>query len=388
MPSLVLLRGAELYTPDARGRADVLVGGGTILAVAPRLDPRGLDVEVVDAANARLIPGLVDAHTHLSGGGGEGGAHTKVPAVPFERLASAGVTTAVGLLGTDCRTRGLPELLAASRALDTLGLTTFCYTGGYEVPPVTLTGSARGDLVHVDRIVAIGETAISDHRSSQPTLDELFRLASDAHVSGMLTGKAGLLHLHLGDGPRGLEPVRRGLTDTELPPRTWHPTHTNRNRRLWEEAKALSPAGLTIDISAFDPDGDAPSGGQALAEWLREGLDPARVTLSSDAGGCLPTFDADGVLVAMGVGSAHTLLASVLDAERLGAPFARALAAVTRNVARLFRFHHKGEISPGHDADLVLVRDGVATDVMARGAWVWRDGGAVPDARRAVVPRH
>lgn len=374
---MVLLRNVDLWTPTPLGCGDLLLAGGRIVAMAPKIEVPPWEIEVVDLGGRRVIPGLVDAHTHLTGGGGEGGARTKVPPVPLAALTTAGVTTAVGLLGTDCRTRSIAELLAASRALDELGLTTYCYTGGYEVPPVTLTGSARGDLVHVDRIVAIGETALSDHRSSQPTFDELVRLASDAHVAGMLTGKAGLLHLHLGDGPRGLAPVRRALSETELPPRTFHPTHVNRNRRLWEEAKSLAGSGLTADITAFDADGDAPSGGQALADWLSAGLDPARVTLSSDGGGCLPTFDRDGVLLRMDVGASAALLASIREAVALGAPFERALAACTENVATLFRFPRKGRLAVGRDADLVVLDDLHVRDVLAGGRWMVRDGAPV-----------
>jgi beta-aspartyl-dipeptidase (metallo-type) len=223
----------------------------------------------------------------------------------------------------------------------------------------------------VDRIVAVGETAISDHRSSQPTFDEFVRLAADAHVAGMMTGKAGLLHLHLGDGPRGLELVRRAIAETELPARTFHPTHTNRNRRLWEEAKALAgKAALTIDISAFEADGDAPSGGQALAEWFAAGLDPERVTLSSDSGGCLPTFDAEGRLLGMEVGSSATLLVALEEAVSLGVPFEHALATVTRNVARLFRLPRKGRVEVGADADLVALDGFGVRRVMARGVWM------------------
>ncbi|MDP2309517.1 MAG: beta-aspartyl-peptidase [Pseudomonadota bacterium] len=374
-----LFRNADVYAPEPLGRTDVLVAGGKIVAMARRIDPPSWEIEIVDLDGALLIPGLVDAHTHLTGGGGEGGARTKVPPVGLTAFTTAGVTTVIGLLGTDCRTRSIAELLAAARALDELGLTAFCYTGGYEVPPVTLTGSVRGDLVHVDRIVAIGELAISDHRSSQPTYDELVRIASDAHVAGLLTGKAGLLHLHLGDGARGLELLRRALTETELPARVFHPTHTNRNRRLWEEAKLFgaqfAARGLHVDVSAFDAEDDAPSGGQALAEWVAAGLDPAFLTLSSDGGGCLPTFDRDGALLHMDVGASSALLVAVREAVDLGVPFEVALATCTSTVAGLFRLSGKGRVVVGADADLVVLSSDLRlTDVLAGGAWMVRGG--------------
>ncbi len=367
---MFLLRNANLLTPEPEGVVDVLLGGGQVLAIGPALSvgPTGWPVEEIDCAGAWLVPGFIDAHTHLAGGGGEGGARTRVPPVVLTDLTLAGVTTAVGLLGTDCRTRSVAELLACARGLSELGLTALVWTGGYEVPPRTLMGSVRDDLVHVDRIIGIGEMAISDHRSSQPTFDEFLRLAADAHVSGMMTGKAGTLHLHLGDGARGLDMVRRALDETELPARTFQPTHCNRNRRLWQEAKSLAWRGVPIDVTAFEADGDAPSGGQAIAEWYAEGLPAERLTLSSDGGGCLPTFDADGVLLRMEVGASRALLQSIVEAVNLGVPLEFALATVTLNVARQLRLPRKGRLAVGVDADcVVLDRDLRVREVFALG---------------------
>ena len=354
---MILFRNAQVLAPDPLGVVDVLVAGGAIAAIGPdlALPPPGWPVEIMDCAGAWLAPGFVDAHAHLGGGGGEGGARTRVPPVAFTDFTLAGVTTVVGLLGTDCTTRSLADLLAAARGLEELGLTALCYTGGYVVPPLTLTGSVRGDSVHIDRIVAVGETASSDHRSSQPTFEELIRIAADAHVAGMMTGKAGCLHLHLGDGARGLEYVRRALEETELPARVFHPTHCNRNRRLWEEAMALSVSGVTIDISAFEADGDAPSGGEAIAEWYAEGLDPARLTLSSDGGGCLPRFDPTGRILDMEIGAPASLLVAIREAVSAGVPIEVALATVTRNAADQLRLAKKGRVEVGADADLVVL---------------------------------
>lgn len=377
---MLLLRNATLYDPEPRGRADVFVAGGQIAAVAPSLPAVALPVEEIDLDGAVLSPGLVDAHVHVGGGGGEGGAETRVPPVPPSRFVRAGVTTVIGLLGTDGSTRTIAELLANCRGLDALGLTAFAYTGSYEVPPVTLTGSVRGDLVHVDRIVAIGEVAISDHRSSQPTFDEIVRLAADAHVAGLMTRKAGLLHLHLGDGPRGLALLRRALEETELPARVFHPTHTNRNPTLWQETLAWGERGGYADVTAFpahDLDGARPAWACA-AEWLAAGLDPRRLTMSSDGGGCLPTFDADGNLVRMGVGDSGGLVDDLRGLRAAGVPLERAFALVTSNVADLFRLRGKGRVAPGADADLVVWTPELRPDlVVARGRVVARGGSPV-----------
>ena len=225
---MLLIENADVFSPAPLGRRCLLVGGGKVLwmgARAPEL-PAALraDVDTLDLEGRRLIPGLIDGHVHVCGGGGEAGFHTRVPAQPLSRYTAAAVTTVIGLLGTDDVARGPRELLATVYALREEGLNAWGLAGGYHLPAATLTGSLRGDLVFLEPLVGVGELAISDHRSSQPMLDELLHVASDAHVAGLMTGRAGILHLHLGDGARGLELVRRALDVSELPPRISLPT--------------------------------------------------------------------------------------------------------------------------------------------------------------------
>lgn len=66
--------------------------------------------------------------------------------------------------------------------------------GAYRIPTPTLTGSVQSDVIIVDKIIGFGEIAISDHRSSAPTFDELARLVADTRVAGMLSGKSGKTH--------------------------------------------------------------------------------------------------------------------------------------------------------------------------------------------------
>ena len=375
--TLHLLRGAQVYAPEPLGAQDLLFGGGHILALAPRLDapPPGWPVEEHDCTGLILTPGLIDLHTHLTGGGGEGGAHTRVPPVQLTDLSMAGVTTAVGLLGTDTTTRSLEELLATARGLSHYGLTALCYTGGYRVPPKSLLASVREDIALIDRFIAVGEIAISDHRSGQPTFDELVRIASDAHVAGLMTGKAGLLHLHLGDGPRGLSLVRRALDETELPIRVFHPTHVNRNRRLWDEAVALGRRGLTVDITCFPPEPGTPTAAEDVRAWLDAGNPLEQLTLSSDGGGCLPDFDDQGRMVRMGVGNSSALLDTLRALVHGGMPLGDALRPITSTPAHLLRLHTKGAVGIGADADLLLLdRDLRTWGTVASGRWLVRGG--------------
>jgi beta-aspartyl-dipeptidase (metallo-type) len=369
-----LLLNADLYDPDPKGRVHLLVGGETILwagADLPAL-PATLRVKERDLEGRRVIPGLIDIHVHLTGGGGEAGMHTRVPPLRLSQLTAGGVTTAVGVLGTDDTVRSPAELLANARGLVAEGLSAYCYTGGYHVPPVTLTGSVRQDIVHIDLMIGVGELAISDHRSSQPTLDELLRVAGDAHVAGLMTGKAGIVHLHVGNGPRGLDLVRRAISESELPPSVFNPTHVNRRKALFEEALGLAQQGCVVDITAFpvDEGEDAWSAPEALTRYLKAGLPPERVTISSDGGGCLPVFDADGRVAELDVGRPTAMAAALRELLNCGQPLGRVLPAFTSNPARLLRLPRKGRLTPGFDADLVVLdEDGEVRDVMARGRW-------------------
>ncbi len=379
---LQLLRNADLYAPQSQGHRHLLVAGETIVWVgetAPSFTAAH-GVEEYDLGGRRVIPGLVDCHVHLTGGGGEAGPETRVPPLGLSRLTTGGVTTVIGLLGTDDTVRTTAELVTTARGLIAEGLSAYCYTGGYHVPPVTVTGSVRGDIVLIDLILGVGELAISDHRSSQPTFDELVRVAGDAHVGGLMAGKAGIVHLHVGDGERGLELVREAIERTEVPAAVFNPTHVNRKKRLFEEAMELTQEGCTIDITAFPvEDGeDAWSAADALLRYYDKGLPPTRVTVSSDGGGCFPEFDDDGRVVALDVGRPSSMAETLKELLARGQPLERVLPAFTSNPARLLLLPRKGHLETGADADLVVLgSDGAVEDVMARGRWHVRDGRAV-----------
>lgn len=352
---MVLLRHATVYAPESRGQMDLLIGGEQILWMGALTDalPSVLGITEIDLEGRVVIPGLVDGHAHLTGGGGEAGPNTRVPAPPLSQYTNAGVTTAIGVLGTDDITRSTAALVVTARGLVAEGFSAWCHTGGYHVPPVTLTGSVCGDIVHLDRVIGVGELALSDHRSSQPTLEDLLKVAAEAHVGGIMTGKAGVVHLHMGDGVRGLDLVRQALDTSEIPARVFNPTHVNRKRALFAEAIALAWRGCVVDITPFDvlPEDDAWSAADALERFWASGAPATNVTVSSDGGGCLPVFDANGRVVEMGVGHAGSLLDTVRELVSRGHGLEKILPAFTSNVAALLRLSAKGELRAGADAD-------------------------------------
>jgi beta-aspartyl-dipeptidase (metallo-type) len=376
--SLTLLQNADVYAPEPLGHMQILVGGGKILAMGQDLGFAANSTvhKTFDLEGRRLIPGLIDCHAHLTGGGGESGFSTRVPRLALSTIAQAGVTTIVGLLGTDGTTRSIRDLVACTYALREEGLSAYCYTGSYQFPPPTLTGSVRDDIVFIEPVLGVGELALSDHRSSQITLDEFLRLCSDAYAGGLISAKAGVVHLHLGDGDRGLDMVRRALDLSEIPARIYHPTHVNRRRALFEEAQSLAQRGVTVDVTAFpeSDNADELSAHDAIVHWLKNGLPVGRITCSSDGAGCLPIFDDQGGLEKMDIGRPIVLPQTLAKLLTSGHSLNEVLPVFTSNVARVLRLPKKGQIKVGCDADLVVLDEhAMPNDVMASGNWLVRE---------------
>ena len=378
---MLLLRNVDLYTPAPAGRADLLVGGGRLLHVGPDLHlPRGWG-ETVDAGGVLALPGFIDGHVHITGGGGEGGYATRTPELLLSDAIRGGVTTVVGCLGTDGVTRSLAGVLAKARALDEEGLTAFMWSGHYAVPVHTLTGSIERDLLLIDKVIGVGEVAVSDHRSTQPTFDEFARLAAEARRGGILSGKAGLVNVHLGDGRRGLDLLRRVAAETEIPVTQFVPTHVNRNPTLFEEGIAWAKRGGYVDfttstVPAFLAEGEVKCS-VALRRMLEAGVDVSRITFTSDGQGSLPAFDAQGALARLDIGRVTSLFAEVRDAVlQEGLALEVAVQTITANPARTLKLRGKGQLVAGADADLVLVeaRSLAIRGVIARGRWLMRDG--------------
>ncbi len=378
---MLLIKNAELYAPAPMGRKDILLAGGSIAAIDDHIDGSKLPGEVreLDAGGFLALPGLIDSHVHILGGGGEGGYPTRTPELQLGSCLAAGVTSVVGTLGTDGVARSMESLVAKAYALREGGLSCWIYTGSYRVPPRTVTGDAMKDIMMIEPIIGIGEVAISDHRSSMPTMAELGRLASEARVGGMLSGKAGVVNFHLGDAPAGLGPLEELVSHGDMPKSQFIPTHCNRNHALFAQAQLWMAGGGFIDLTtskSWPEDGDL-SAASALGALFRSGLGLDRVSCSSDGQGSLPVFGPTGQLSGLTVGSCSSLWQAIREAileHRV--PLEEALRTVTSSPAAILKLGRKGMIAEGADADLVLVgRESLEVDIVIAGGRVVAEQG-------------
>ena len=375
---LKIIKNGHVYAPHDMGIQDVLIAGRSIVGIAAGADAFAAlgGVEVYDVEGCAVVPGFIDQHVHLIGGGGEGGFSTRTPEVMLSDLAGAGITTVVGTLGTDGVTRHPESLLAKARALEEEGISAWIYTGSYDVPSPTLTGGIRSDIMLIDKVIGC-KVAISDHRSSQPAKAELARMAAQARTGGMLSGKAGVLHLHLGDGERKLSCLFELLAETELPITQFTPTHLNKNADLLSEGIRFAKAGGMLDITTSSP-AVAPKriqGPEAVRMCVDEGVELGRITMSSDGNGSMPAYNAQGELtglIAASPRSLYTVVRTIIQQGILG--ISDAVSLVTANPAASLKLPGKGRLCDGNDADIVVLdKELEIRHVFAKGRTMVRD---------------
>lgn len=348
-----LIKNGDIYAPEYLGKTSILLNGSKIIEIGD-LDERQLsslfEVDIIDASDMIVSPGIIDPHVHLIGGGGEGGFATRTPEIQLSSIVKAGVTTVVGCLGTDGTTRHMTSLLAKARGLEDEGITAYIYTGNYHVPTPTITSSVKDDVILIDKVIGAGEIAISDSRSAQPSVHEVAKLAAEARVGGLLSKKAGVTHFHVGIGKERLSFLRGLIDDYEIPPGNIYATHITRSKELVDEAIELSHKGAYVDITADDK----------TAGWIdyfkNNGGDMSHLTVSSDGNGSLPVFDEKGEMTGFGVASQKSLFEQIVSAvKNHEMALSDALSLVTVNTAAALRLEKKGSIGKGMDADLLLL---------------------------------
>ncbi|MCX5880399.1 MAG: beta-aspartyl-peptidase [Deltaproteobacteria bacterium] len=380
---MILIKNAEIFAPGEMGRCDILTGGGKILAIEKSIQAGMLpgEVEIIDAGGLAAIPGFVDGHQHFTGGGGEGGFHTRTPEMRLSMNTANGVTTAVGLLGTDSLTRSVESLYAKTQSFNAEGITAFMLTGAYWYPSPTITGSVARDLVYLQPVVGV-KLAISDIRGPHIEARDLAMLASEIRVAALVANKPGIITVHTGIKPEGLdlifEIVQKHGTRADM----FVPTHINRkNPKLTDQALELARQGATIDATCYCSLPAEDSVNLSAADFAvmadEHGLFD-QVSFSSDAGGSLPVWNKDkSRIVSMGIGSPDSLL---LELSRLvhqkGMGLEKALCPLTTTPARIYGLKGvKGELKAGADADIIVLDPDkmIIEDVMAKGVIMVRN---------------
>lgn len=378
-----IIKNVNVYAPEKLGKKDLLIAGGKICQISDNLDiPENWEVEVIDGEGLIATPGFIDSHVHILGGGGEGGFANRTPEATLSGLTRWGITTVVGCLGTDGYGRDLTALIAKIKGLREQGITAYGYTGNYQIPVRTLTGSITQDIMVVDEFIGTGEIAISDHRSSQPTYDEFLRVCADTRLGGILSGKAGIINIHLGDSPRRMDMILRAIEETEIPSTQFLPTHVNRNAALFDQAVEYAKLGGTVDFTGNeDIDywvtvSDEVRVCDGIKRMLDEGISSDLFTISSDGQGSLPLFSADGQFLGIGMGQSSCLLKEVRECvQRENIPLEIAIKAITANPARVLCLDTKGQIKDGFDADLCLMTEDLNIHtVIAKGQVMVKDG--------------
>lgn len=359
---ITVIKNGEVYSPEYLGKKDVVIAGGKIEGIYDAIDvPENFgSIKVIDAKGKMVLPGFIDSHVHILGGGGEGSFKTRTPEIQLSEIVSGGITTIVGCLGTDGVCRDLNSLLGKASALEEEGITTYIYTGSYDIPVKTITDNCKTDLILIDKVIGVGEVALSDHRSSQPTFDQFANVVAQARVGGMLSGKAGVVNVHIGDGNRRLEYLHRLTQETEIPIRQVIPTHINRSIGVFEAGVEFAKIGGLVDLTtSSDPDfleEDEVKASTGLKMLLDLKVPVEQISFSSDGQGSMPIFNKKREFIGLGVGSVKSLYREVKDAVlNDGVNFADAIKVITSNIADNLKLLNKGKIEEGRDGDLVII---------------------------------
>ena len=372
---MILIKQAHVYAPEDREVQDVLIAGNRIEQISDSISITEIPVDVIDAKGKVLIPGMIDNHVHVCGGGGEGGYHYRTPELDIKDMIYAGVTTVIGVLGTDGTTRTMSNLLAKIYGIEELGLNAYAYTGSYEFPVKTVTGSITDDMILIPKIIGTGELAISDHRSTNPSLDELIRVVSQTRLGGILSGKAGIVNLHMGDAKNPMKLIHELLNRTMIPKSQILPTHMARNDELYKEGIQYAKQGGFIDFTTSRASHEERSAANAIYEAIKQGVPIAQMTMSSDGQGSLPVFDDEGNFCSLTYATCRTMLDTLKEmVYEYHMNLDIVLPCCTSNVANLFGFHKKGKIEVGMDADVVLLDMNLNVDSMiSKGEWMLRE---------------
>ena len=399
-PATIAVKAAHMV--DVRNgtlvdHAVVLISGDRITAAGSKLAiPAG--AQVIDLGNKTLLPGLIDAHTHITGApedSGYGIIAKSVPRMTLQGAKNALVTLRAGFttirdVGADNYTDiGLrdaindgdvpgPRILASGPPLS--------ITGGHcdetmHAPEYKLTALGVADGVDeamkvtrrnikygadVIKICATGGVLSfgDDPRTSQYTLEELKAIISDAHRLGRKTAA----HAHGGDGIKlsvlaGVDSIEHGsyIDDEGI--------------KLMKEHKTWLVPTLYLGDWLIE-NAEAIKLPKPLLEKAKVVLPTARVNIGKAIKAGVPiAFGTDAAVYPHGLNAREF---GVL--VKLGMTPAQAIRTATVNAADLLGWSDKvGSIEAGKYADLIAVDGEPLNDVktLEQVQWVMKGGAVV-----------
>jgi len=362
--SFILIKNGEIYAPEYSGNKDILIANDKIFLIDRNITESAVNsldknIKIIDASKCIIVPGYIDQHVHINGAGGEGGPQYRTPPIQLSELVKAGITSVVGLLGTDGFARSLKALLMKARALEQEGISTWIYTGAYQYPSPTITESILSDIILIDKVIGV-KIALSDHRASHPTIDEFKKVTSEARAAGILAGKAGVVHIHMGGEKLGLSYLFDIIRNTEIPIEQFAPTHLNRDEELFGQAVKFGKMGGHIDLTAGVSEEKKSSKniklGKAIKRLLKNGVSIDKITISTDGNGSVPKFNEKKEFVGMriaSVSSLHKEFINMVKEEKIS--IEEATHVTSTNIAKHLKLEQKGEIKEGKDADIIVL---------------------------------
>lgn len=378
--SFKIIKNARVYSPQYKGLCDILIAGGQIGLVEPQLNISGIPVEVIDAEGKIATPGFIDRHVHVIGGGGQQGYASLVPEVTVSELVACGITTVIGLLGTDGFVKDLNTLYAKVKALCQEGLSAYMLTSFYGLPERTLTASVAEDMIYIDKVIGC-KLAMSDDRSSFPTELEILRLINQVRLGGFTSGKGGFLHIHLGNLPCGIKPLLHIAREYPSLIKYISPTHMIRTEELFAQSIEFAKMGGFVDYSTGGTRFKAPHA--CVMEAIQTGVPLQHISFSSDGHGGVRKVNPETGEVTYRPAPMELNFKEVsLLVSECGMPLEQALMLITSNPAAHMNLTTKGRLEVGCDADICLLDDQLRlTDVVSKGELMMRYGEIIKKGR-------
>ncbi len=370
---LTLIKNTHLYTPEYCGVKDLLLCGEKLVAIGEHLNGTGTQTQEIDAQGLNCMPGLIDQHVHIIGGGGQTGYFSLAPEISLSTLIKCGTTTVVGLLGTDGFVKSLPQLYAKTKALCQDGISAYMLTGFYGLPTPTITSSIAEDMIYLDKCIGC-KIAMSDDRSSHPTKLELLRIIQQVRLGGFTSAKGGVMHVHLGALPSKIDLLLEIAKEFPSLISYISPTHMGRTHDLFLQAIEFAKLGGMVDISTGGTKYTDPH--LTVMEGLERGININQMTFSSDGNAGVRRKNSETGEDTYKKAPLHKNLEQVVALiKEDGMSPSEAFKLITVNPAKNMKLKGKGRIAEELDADFTLFDDQwQLQEVWARGTRMMHEG--------------